>query len=421
MKAIKIASGVAITALALAISAQANAAAHEGGNTEFSMSATGSMEAMFLMDLENSSNDVELDDGDDFDSKTAGEAWGLQFDIDVTHGPFAGTVRSEVDDGTLTYEIVDLIVTDGPISFGQIGSVLTTDDYTWDMGDSTTNVGSTDLELDDGAPIGAGLRYTAGDLKVQVDGQNGGETFGSDYGVSAAYAGSADAISYVVDAQFRGSDDAPSKADAYTYVGAGVTYAADIATIAVGFNTYTTPTTAAQVTSGEKETFSEYGFTLTATPVDALSAYVKGQDLDAGNSTESMVLLAGAAYTVDMLTFTGEYTYTALNEDTAAADLPTVGASDISNGANWDDYFDNVFLEVAYSDGPVSAYADATFFIEAGDAFEDYGPKFGVGAAYTQENGVKYAADYDFQDYEDITGATGAVTNTMKFSAAYAF
>ncbi|MEX0737734.1 MAG: hypothetical protein WD071_00165 [Pseudohongiella sp.] len=420
MKAIKIASGVAVSALALAISAQANAAAHEGGNTEFSMSATGSMEVMYMMDLVADTNDVDLDEGDDFDSGKAGEAWGLQLDTKVVHGPFSGTVRIVAnDDNTanengsdaeagVSVQVKDLIVTDGPISFGQVGSLLTTDDYAYDMGDSTSvptgfdpdNDGDdNDLELDDGAAIGAGLRYTMNGLQVQIEGQNDANgidgdatTTDPDYGVSAAYAGESGAIAYVVDAQFRGSDVAPDGADAYTYMGAGVTYTSDIVTAKAGFNTYTAPADATQVGTGEKESFSEYGFELSSTPVDALTVYLKGQDLDAGNDTDSMLLLVGSTYTVDVLTFKGEY------KNTAA------------------DGGDQALFNVSYKQDKLGAYGEVTLGNLDGD--NAYDPLLEAGVSYTQDNGVKYAADWDMQG--DVN-ADAAEVHTLKLSAAYAF
>lgn len=83
MKAIKIASGVAVSALALAISAQANAAAHEGSATETEWSFTGSMEFLTVVDMAagavnrdgdatDTVIDVELDEEDDFDEGAAG-------------------------------------------------------------------------------------------------------------------------------------------------------------------------------------------------------------------------------------------------------------------------------------------------------------------------------------------------------------
>ncbi len=428
MKAIKIASGVAVSALALAISAQANAAAHEGGATETEWSFAGSMEAVYLIDLKGTDAngdeatvmDVDLDEEDDFDSGEAGEAWGLEAEMGVTHGPFSGSVGIRTDDGDVEAFAGDIVITDGAFSFGQVGSVISTHDYAYDMDDSSTGIDVFETEtvttwddtnnngvvdagetaevvtieettiaedLDEGAPVDAAFRYTMNGLKVQIEGQNDSAAPATDYGIGVAYEGSADAISYVADANVRVSDQSSDDADPYTYFGAGVTYTADIVTAKAAFNTYTAPTTFAQVVSGEKESFSEYGFELTVTPIDALSAYVKGQDLDAGNDTDSMQLLFGAAYTLDMLTFTGEYLYTAAEE---------AG--------------DEIFGEVVYTDGPLSAYGDVTLANIDADEADD--AQIGFGVSYTQDNGVKYAADYDMQ---------GDTQSEAKLSAAYAF
>lgn len=423
MKAIKIASGVAVTALAAAISAQVHA--EDEMAPEFSWSATGSMEAVYTVNLAGTDAngddaavmDVDLDEEDDFDSATAGEAWGLEVTNTVVYGPFSGNIVFTADDASgednTAVSIEDLIVTDGAISFGQVGSLLTTDDYTYDMGDSTTVIAGLDadsdgndddIELDDGAPIDAGIRYTMGDLQVQVEGQNDDAApYGTDYGVSAAYAGSMDALSYVADLQVRVSDQAPDSADPYTYVGAGVSYATDMFSVAAAYNTYTSSTTAAQVApnggTGEKETFAEYGFEVEVTPIAAMTAYVKGQDLDASSVSvdDSMELLFGATYTIDMITVKGEYTYTAAEE---------AG--------------DEILANVTYTDGPLSGYGEVT--LANFDAETANAPLFEAGVSYTQDNGVKYAADYDFRSEEtDALADNQAEINMVKLSAAYAF
>ena len=385
MKAIKIASGVAVTALAAAISAQANAAAH-GGDTETTFSYTGSMEATYTIDMmgtdfngdEATVMDVDLDEGDDFDSATAGEAWGLEMNVDVVHGPFSGSLQVRTDDGEVAVDAGDIVITDGAISFGQVGSLIETHEYTYDMDDAGS----------EGADVEAGFRYTMDGLKVQVEGENVDATtttnssgLATEYGIGAQYSGEADAISYIVDAQFRGSDQAPDGSDAFTYVGAGVTYTSDMVTVEAALNN-----------AGTSDKVTEYGVSITATPVEALSVYVKAQDHDASDETEtdatnSMKVLGGASYTAGMITATAEYTYTAVEE---------AG--------------DEFFGEIVYTDGPLSAYADVT--LGDLDAEESADPQIGAGVSYTKDNGVKYAADYDTQ---------ADVENKLVLSAAYAF
>ncbi|WP_108123901.1 hypothetical protein [Saccharospirillum mangrovi] len=429
MKAIKIASGVAVTALAAAISAQA----HAEMDTETSWSFTGSMEFLTVVDMADgitnvdgddvTSIDVELDEEDDFDSGDAGDGFGMESTLAVTHGPFsANLVFTADDEAGVTTEVNDIIITDGAISFGQIDSLVDlTQEYAFDMDDSGDDIGS----ASEGFDVDAGLRYTMGDLKVQLEGVNRKESDGftsptftvaniptsvsdadgdgtilnsqtdidaatayvnsSDYGVAAQYVSEADALSYVVEAQVRtsslgGEDDLP-----YIYVGAGATYTMDMVTAKVGANRYTV-----SVTDANDTAILEYGFELTVTPIDALSVYVNGQDLDMGGEViedTSMKLLFGAAYTIDTITVTGEYTFT--EEEEAG---------------------DEIYGEVAYADGPVAAYAGVT--LGNFDAEEADELLYEAGASYTQDNGVVYAADYDFQ-------TDGA--NNLRLSAAYAF
>ena len=419
MKAIKIASGVAITALALAISAQANAAAHEGGSTETEWSFTGSMEFLTVVDMAagavnrdddptDTVIDVELDEEDDFDEGAAGDAWGLETTLSVVHGPFSGGfILTGDDQAGVNVELDDIVITDGAISFGQTGSLVDlTHEYAYDMDDSADSAAA----RSEGRDVGAALRYTMEGLKVQVEGSNRQDASGgavvtgidattnpngtdsSDFGVGAQYTGEADALSYVAEAQFRtsslgGDDDSP-----YTYFGAGATYTMDMVTAKFGLNTYSVTTGA----DAHDDSILEYGFELNATPIDALAVYLKGQDIDSGSTftDDSMKLLGGAAYTVDVLTFTGEYLFT-----------------DADNG-------DEVFAEVAYASGMIGAYGSVTLANIDADTAD--APLIEAGVSYTQENGVKYAADYDLRAEE--TGATvnqGEINN-IRLTAAYA-
>ena len=418
MKAIKIASGVAVTALAAAISAQANAEM----DTETSWSFTGSMEFLTVVDLVEQNNaqgddaspivDVEIDEEDDFDSGDAGDGWGLESTLAVTHGPFSANVVLTADDSNdIAGEVNDIIVTDGAISFGEVGSLVDeTYEYAYDMDDSADEAG----ERSEGAPVDIALRYTLEDLglKVQVEGTNRddgadgvvtNDSTNSDYGVAAQYMGEADALSYVAEAQLRTSsygldDDAP-----YIYVGAGATYTMDMVTAKVAVNRYTVNSgdtytgSLSSVEVSNDEAILEYGFEVTATPMEALSVYVKGQDLDSGdlNDEFAMKVMGGAAYTMGMLTFTGEYTYT---------DVEEAG--------------DEIMANVTYADGPISAYGEVT--LANFDAETANAPLIEAGASYTQDNGVVYAVDYDMRS-EEADAIDTAEINNIRFSAAYAF
>lgn len=419
MKAIKIASGVAVSALALAISAQANAAAHEGMATETEWSFTGSMEFLTVVDMAagavnrdgdatDTVIDVELDEEDDFDEGAAGDAWGLETTLSVVHGPFSGGfILTGDDESDVSVELDDLVVTDGAISFGQTGSLVDeTHEYAYDMDDS----GDSAAARSEGRDVGAALRYTMEGLKVQVEGSNRKDASGdgvvtgidatgangtdsSDFGVAAQYMGEADALSYVAEAQFRtsslgGDDDSP-----YTYFGVGATYTMDIVTAKFGLNQYSVTTSA----DFHDDAILEYGFELTATPIDALSVYLKGQDLDSGDvvAEEAMKLLVGAAYTVDALKFTGEYEYT---------DVEEAG--------------DEIMGRVDYTAGAIAAYGEVT--IANFDADTANAPLIEAGVSYTQDNGVKYAADYDMRA-EETDAIDTAEINRFRLTAAYAF
>ena len=393
MKAIKIASGVAVSALALAISAQANAAAHEGGDTEFSWNATGSMSFIYINDFEASRMDVDLNEDGDFDSGDAGDGFGLELNLAVSHGPLSGQIEffseDNNDDTDVRVQLENLKVTEGAFSFGMLDEMTSTHEYVYDM-DESADAG---YQGSEGADTKAAFRYTMDGLKIQLEGQNGDSINGAtaaetataldtDYGAGVEYSGSADAIDYIVQGQIRGSDDDQAGDDAYTYVGAGVTYTADMFHVKAGLNNY-----------GRDEKVTEVGFEVVVTPIEAATAYVKGvnwnvseNDAVAGPAEASRYLF-GATYTVDVLTFTGEY--------------------ELNNG----DADDVVFGEVAYAQDMITGYASVELSaIEDSDVDSD--PMFEAGVAYTTASGIKYAADYDFQ-----TDAQNDIT----LSANYAF
>ena len=391
MKAIKIASGVAITALALAISAQANAAAHEGGNTEFSWNATGSMSYIYINDFENSRMDVDLNEDGDYDDKDNTEGFGLETTVSITNGPLSGDfeiVASDANDGSAaTLQLENLKVTEGAFSFGMIDELTSTEEYAYDMGDSDgVYTGDT------GADSQAAFRYSMDGLKVQLEGTNGSSIAGAtatetataidtDYGVSAEYAGSADALDYVVQAQYRTSDD-DQFGDDYTFVGAGVTYTADMYMAKVGINNY-----------GTADKMTEIGYELVVTPMDALSVYAKGvnwnvsEETTFGGPAELSNYLFGAAYTAGVLTFTGEY--------------------ELNQG----DADDTIFGEVAYAQDMITGYASVEL-ASIEDSNVDPDPMFEAGVGYSTASGILYAADYDFM---------ADAQNDITLSAGYAF
>ena len=154
----------AVSALAAAISGQALAA-----DTEATITYNGAMEFDFIVDMAAETKDVELQKGDDAND---GGSYGLYMDVAVVNGPFSGTVGIASEDGAGSVTLGDIVVEDGAISFGQVGSLISTEDYAYDMGDSNDEKG-----------VDAAFRYNVMEgLDVQLEGEQQ-DGVGNDYGL----------------------------------------------------------------------------------------------------------------------------------------------------------------------------------------------------------------------------------------------
>ncbi|MFQ3229079.1 MAG: hypothetical protein ACI9DO_000437 [Reinekea sp.] len=367
----------AVTALAAAISGQALAA-----DTEATTTFNGAMQYDFTVDMAAETKDVELQKGDDAND---GGSYGIYMDVKVVNGPFSGEVGLTTEDGVGSVTVGDIVVKEGKISFGQVGSLVETHEYTYEQEDFGG----------EGKDVDAAIRYNVMEgFDVQLEGaqQDG---VGDDYGLGAKYAGESGAVSYVADAQVRLSDTVAATLDDATpfmYFGAGVTYTADIVTVKAGFNNYSVVDaraayTALNATSGDSD--SEYAVSVTATPVDNLTVGAHYMDKSTETDDDSRYKVEGS-FAADAVTVSGYYT-AVLVED-AIAEM---------NG------------KVEYAADMIAAYAGVTLnegMVEHDAALIE------AGVSYTTESGIVYAGDYTQGDSTD-----GVDQNNIVFSAMYSF
>lgn len=380
MKAIT--TGFAVTALAAAISGQAMAEA------ETTFSYSGEINVHTVMDLENSTRLNSIKDDTDGDQ----DAFELTLQADVVHGPFSGNIVIEdVDndggaygdpgyqDGTVTVSINDLMVEEGNISFGQIGSVVATDDLLDLVTDEENGGMSYDV---DGA-----LRYTDAEmgLKVQIEGDKASgavaDLVGADadtagaanvFGVAAALAQDIGMGTVYAEAQYEeGFNSLGENTAKDTFVGVGAEL----------MPTEELTVTAAYQMLGDA---SAYGVRADYTMGD-MAFYGSYGEPDA-DVADDEVILVGGSMTADMLTFSGSYRMIS----DAEAYLAT---------------------EVAYANDNIGAYAGYETDLADG---VDY-VWMGAGVSMTSESGVVYAADYENED------DAGAITSEIDFSASYSF
>jgi hypothetical protein len=365
----------AVSALAAAISAQAIAA-----DTEATTTFSGSMDAAFSVDLANDAtkNVALVEDDDD------GEGYEIDMEIAVVNGPFSGSVGIEAYDNDLDGDqslgdnvkvtVGDLTVTDGKLTFGQVGNLMSTDEYAGEMAEAGT------------AGVLAGFKYMVMEgMHVQLQNNEAAtNAYGSSFGLAAQYTGEADALAYTVEGEFSGSDGAPDSADPSTFVGAAATYTADMFTLDAAVNNYGASTKITEVAVG------------VSTEVAGATASVVVTDTDLASEVteDSLFVDADVSYAIDAVTVSAGYFFTSVEE---AGDEVTAG--------------------VAWEQDALSASADIT--LAEFDAENAKPLLTELNVTYTSEAGVAYYADYALQA-EDTDSAT-AEKNMLTLGARYSF
>ncbi|WP_196160643.1 hypothetical protein [Reinekea sp. G2M2-21] len=362
----------AVTALAAAISAQAMAA-----DTEATTSFTGAMDAQFILNLEPATDDpattdevegtlVPVDSTYDVDLKEDDYNYGISIETAVVNGPFSGSIGLKSDENNeAEITVGDLVVTDGKLSFGQVGNLMSTDEYTGEMEEAGT------LDVD------VAFKYAVMDgFTVQLQGQND-DALTTRTGVAAQYTGEAGALSYTAEAEMYASAvGAELDLDAPYFAGVGVTYTADVATVKAATNL--TGDTAGN-------TVTEYAVSVDSTVAGAtLSA--SWTDVNADNDDDEIAKVE-VSYAAGAVTPSAGYTFTTLA-----------------------DAGDELWAKVAYAADSYNASAKVIMEnFDGGDAAAD--PKIELRADTTSEVGVTYYAEFDFQ-----TDTTNMLTVGAKYS-----
>lgn len=409
MKAIKIASGVAVSALAAAISAQSFAAAHEGG-AETSVTWSGDLRVQTVIDLENERQTHEMPG-----FSSANDDWyNLSASTDVVHGPFSGSIviglkngeedeaddaGNRADDGYGRVFVDNLRVDEGPISFGDIGRItdtaalyegLTEELYFFDE--------DLDNETNEGTRVGvdAAFRYTLADLGVRVQAEGNS---GHPFGFSAAIKQELDVATFWADTQFRqattaqttGNSGDTGMEDAETTFGAGLQLSP------VDALTLTAVVRNASEFAGlnGEDARTTYAVKGEFAATDSISVYGMVVDNDAGNGdTDSTMFRVGGSMGIDMITLQAHYE--AFTAEAAEA---------------------LIHARVDYTDGAIGAFGDVKVAQEGYAGTAETGTKFEVGANYTTESGIKYESVYANAQEEWWAG----VENKLTLRAQYSF
>jgi len=380
----------AVTALAAAISGQALAA-----DTETTTTFSGAINAQFIYNMAgategtsvlDSTYDVDLDDEE---GGTDG-LYGITMEMAVTNGPFSGSVGIELDEeGGATATVGDLIVTDGKLSFGQVGEITSTDEY---IDASVTMAGGNDIE------DAIGFRYAVADgITVQLGGfeaanvtTNATAATATSVVASAQYMGASGPLAYVVEGQMRASAlGAELDADPHTFIGAGLTYSTDMLTVMAAVNMGNLVDNVAIADSDTnyavEAVYKVSGATLTA-------GYIE-KSTEADDDEE---MFGGVSYAIDAITLSAGYNMTTAE---SAGDEVTAGLGYTAG-------------MMSYSAGVTLANFDA----DTADAV-----LIELGASTVSAAGVTYYGEFEMQAEGDTGAITQDETNKLTVGGKYSF
>jgi len=381
MKAFKLASAFAVTGLALAVSGQAMA----DTTTEW----TWDGEVVFSDDLMNNSDDM----GDTIGSRGAnGDSSDLvNVNIDVANGGFSATLSIESDVAAAGSISLDgVMYEEGPISFGQLSSMNSTEGYVSGM-KSDLNYG-----------VDQAFRYTMGNgLAIQAQGgatytdEDGDVMTGaSDMGVAVAYAGEFEGGSFAADFEYAetmiGAGAATDEA-LDMYYGVGVTMAASDAV-----------EVKAAYTMGAGEV-SSMGVRADYT-ADAFTAYASYVDED--------ITLGGTA-SVGAIDLYADYLVEGTVIDLGASTAGASGAMSYSASVDMADVTNDMSLDWAVGAGYDAGIAALAFGYASTDNAAS--AEITASATHTTEGGATVALEYTNDN--DVTD----VVDTLVFTAAYSF
>jgi len=380
MKSIKLASGFAVSALALAIAGQATA---EEATAEVEF--TGSVKVQGTMDLE---NDLRFNSAPGLPSNDRDEDWfNLEATWTISNGPFSGDLIVGLTDQDDPRVAVDnLVVEEGPVSFGQVGSVMATDGVLETVTDED-NEGF-------GFDVDAAARYTVADLglKVQAEGEANATGIPAPantpvFGIAAGIEQDLDVATVWADFQYRETANATfdGMEDGETVFGAAVEASpVDMVTLTAAFQN-------TSVDDGD----SAYGVKADVTLADGISVY--GQFYDASTETDdSEMIKVGGSAEFAPITVEGNF------KSGISEDGPSGG-------------FDAgvVDAKVTYTEGMITAFGEVEVELN-GDA--DAGTKFVLGGMYTTDSGIEYGSEYENSTEDHSDGVASQVSAFAQYS-----
>ncbi|MCH8551837.1 MAG: hypothetical protein LAT62_07870 [Natronospirillum sp.] len=391
MKSIKLASGFAVSALALAIAGQAAA------ETTTEVDFTGSVKVNTMFDLE---NDTRINGMPGYASDN--DDWfNLEATWSVSNGPFSGDlIVGLVDENNQNgagndgpngrVHIDNLMVEEGPISFGQVGSVVNTAGLMEGLTDYAIfdALGAEELDLSYG--VDGAFRYSVDEFGLQVQGEG---TDAGVFGFGAGITQDLDVATVWADFQYREAVGADGMEDGETFFGVAAEVSPiDLLTLTAVFNTE----------SASEQ--SALGLKVDVQATDDISVYAQYVDVDLGDEIIDESDFVGFGLVAAFAPITFEANYQAWVEEIGEGILDA---------------------EVSYAEGPWGAFAGVELGLggEATTPVNEYF-KLEVGGDYTTDSGIKYGSKFTNTSFESAgfadVGESGDA-QTLELFAQYSF
>ncbi len=407
MKSIKLASGFAVSALALAIAGQATA------QSQTDVSFSGDIKVQTVIDLQRSQYTNQQPG-----LVTANEDWyNFLATWNVTHGPFSGRLRIGINEkeiaGTAARAggsnsdaqvIVDnLVVTEGPVMFGQLGRVTATAGLYESL--TNTNEASqasvaarTSISKEDTSTrfgVDLGLRYTVAEagLRLQLESPIANDE--NVFGVAGAIHQNLDVAQVWLDGQYHVTtklDGTSGMANHGKYnVGAAAqANLADPVTVTGVFRTVTDDA----VGSNPRNVLAAQ---IRVAATDEVS--LRGLITDRNFSSKAGTTVARVGGTVSLAPFTIMADYEALTSDMSDA------------------FYD---ARVTWADGPLTAFTRVRYAQKGFDGAGTNAGRLTTGASFTTDSGIVYGAEHNLtqKDYKKDGNRPG---NELELFASYSF
>ena len=382
MKTIKLASGFAVSALALAIAGQATA------QTQTSLSATGEIKVQTILDIQNSQYFHSFDERGTREDEEAI----FNVTINVQNGPFSGDIILGQDESQdIEIQVDNMIVSEGPVSFGQLGRVTATASLYERLTDINVRSQAAGISKEDTSTrfgIDFGLRYSVAEagLNLQLEGNEEDSAFG----VAASITQNLDVAQVWLDGQYHASVDGNDGMATDGIYNAGAAVQANLADPVVATGVFRT---VSREPGDNPRTVLAAQLQIAAT--DQVS--VRGLITDRNFSSNAGTTVARVGATVSLAPFTIMADYEALT-------------SSMTDG-----FYD---ARVSWADGPLSAFTRVRFAQDGFDSATTNAGLLTAGASFTTASGIVYGTEYNLTEKGYLGAASG---NELELYASYSF